>query len=92
MRKFSRDTVKINTLSNEKYRVIQQRLIDALDQGEAVRIRGTAGNGTELTVRLHELQHPEKETNFENCVADDSEIARRCLPPRSFAEQKAFSM
>ncbi len=65
-----RETVKINTLSNETYRRIQQKLIDALDRGTAVRIRGMSGNETELTVRLHEIRNPETETNFENCVAD----------------------
>lgn len=65
-----RETVKINTLSSETYRRIQQKLIDALDRGTAVRIRGMSGNETELTVRLHEIRNPETETNFENCVAD----------------------
>jgi aminopeptidase len=65
-----RATAEINTLSSERYGRIQQKLIDALDEGIAVRIRGMAGNETDLTIRLHELQDPEKETNFENCVAD----------------------
>ena len=65
-----RETVKINTLDYNLYREIQQKLIDALDQGTSVHILGNNGNHTDLRVRLHKLHNPEKETNFENCVAD----------------------
>lgn len=65
-----RETVKINTLDYNLYREIQQKLIDALDQGTSVHIVGNNGNHTDLRVQLHKLQNPEKETNFENCVAD----------------------
>lgn len=64
------ETVKINTLDNEQYQKIQQSVIDALDQGVRVHIEGMNGNDTNLTVCLQELKNPEKETNFENCVAD----------------------
>lgn len=64
------ETVKINTLDNEQYQKIQQSVIDALDQGMRVHIEGMNGNDTNLTVCLQELENPEKETNFENCVAD----------------------
>ena len=64
------ETVKINTLDNEQYQKIQQSVIDALDQGVRVHIEGMNGNDTNLTVCLQELKKPEKETNFENCVAD----------------------
>lgn len=64
------ETVKINTLNNEQYQKIQQSVIDALDQGVRVHIEGMNGNDTNLTVCLQELKNPEKETNFENCVAD----------------------
>lgn len=64
------ETVKINTLDNERYQQIQQSIIDALDQGEQVHIEGMNGNDTNLTVCLQELKNPEKETKFENCVAD----------------------
>ena len=63
-------TVKVNTLDNEKYRKIQQCMIDALDQGEYVRIIGAGRNHTDMTVQLHPVGDPEKETIFENCVAD----------------------
>lgn len=65
-----RETVKINTLDYNLYQRIQQKLIDALDQGESVYIKGRNGNRTDLRVHLHTLKNPEKETNFENCVAD----------------------
>ena len=65
-----RETVKINTLDYKKYQRIQQTLIDALDEGRAVRICGMGKNETDLMVQLHTLEHPEQETNFENCVAD----------------------
>lgn len=65
-----KDTVKINTLDYKKYEKIQQTIIDALDTGCAVHIKGSGDNRTDLTVQLHELSNPEKETIFENCVAD----------------------
>ena len=65
-----KETVKINNLDYKMYQEIHQKLIDALDQGFEVKIHGCGINETDMTVRLHELKHPEKETNFENCVAD----------------------
>ncbi|NCB91354.1 MAG: leucyl aminopeptidase [Clostridia bacterium] len=65
-----RETVKINTLDYNLYASIQQKLIDALDQGKSVHIMGRNGNKTDLRVMLHDLRDRDKETNFENCVAD----------------------
>ncbi|MCR4751412.1 MAG: aminopeptidase [Eubacterium sp.] len=65
-----RETIRINTLDYKKYQKIQQHLIDALDRGYAARIRGKGKNETDLVVQFHELTDPEKQTNFENCVAD----------------------
>lgn len=65
-----RETVKINTLDYRTYQQIQQRLIDALDQGVAVQIQGKGKNRTDLTVALTEKEDPARETVFENCVAD----------------------
>lgn len=65
-----RETIRINNLDSEKYRQIQQHLIDALDQGESVCVLGKDGNETDLTIRLHPLDDPDHQTNFENCVAD----------------------
>ena len=52
------------------YEKVQQTLIDALDQGEYVHILGADGNKTDLKIQLHSLHDPDKETIFENCVAD----------------------
>lgn len=64
------EVIRINTLDAKLYEKVQQTLIDALDQGEYVHILGAHGNRTDLRVQLHELTDPEKETIFENCVAD----------------------
>ncbi|MGN1191473.1 MAG: aminopeptidase [Dorea sp.] len=64
------EIIRINTLDAAIYEKVQQTLIDALDQGEYVHILGGNGNRTNLRVQLHKLQNPEKETIFENCVAD----------------------
>lgn len=64
------EIVKINTLDKGLYRHIQQNLIDALDQGEYVHIKGAGDNKTDLLVALTDLKEPEKETLFENCLAD----------------------
>ena len=65
-----REIVKINTLDYHLYQSIQQTIIDTLDTCEWVEIKGQDGNETDLLIHLHELKDPEKETNFENCVAD----------------------
>lgn len=64
------EVVKINTLDPEVYERIQQHIIDALDQGEYAQICGKGNNKTNLRVKLHPLQDPQKETKFENCSAD----------------------
>lgn len=65
-----RETVKVNNLDQKVYREIQQKLIDALDEAEYVQVLGTGGNTTDMKVMLHQKQNPQKETNFENCLAD----------------------
>lgn len=64
------DIVRINTLDYKLYQGIQQKIIDALDLGLTVTVKGCDDNRTDMTIKLHELRAPEKETNFENCVAD----------------------
>lgn len=64
------DIVRINTLDYKLYQGIQQKIIDALDSGLIVSVKGSGTNRTDMTIRLHELRDPAKETNFENCVAD----------------------
>lgn len=63
-------TLQINMLDSKKYEVIQQKIIDVLDKGEFVHVKGKGTNKTDIMVKMHELKNPEKETNFENCVAD----------------------
>lgn len=65
-----RETVRINTLDYEMYQKIQQTMIDVLDKGDTVHILGSGDNKTDIKVKLYELQNPEKETVFENCLAD----------------------
>ncbi|WP_029231607.1 aminopeptidase [Butyrivibrio sp. VCB2006] len=64
------ETVRINTLDYKLYQTIQQKIIDALDEGEYVVVKGMGENHTNMKVMLHELKDKSKETNFENCVAD----------------------
>ncbi len=79
------ETVKINTLDKAMYRRIQECLIDELNQAEYVIVEGIdavqgadrkvnarkkKSNCTSMKVMMHVMEHPEKETNFENCLAD----------------------
>lgn len=64
------ETIAINTLDYETYKGLQQTIIDTLDKAEYVEITGKGDNKTRLKVYLHSLKNPDKETNFENCVAD----------------------
>lgn len=65
-----RETIRVNTLDNEEYKRMQQVLIDALDRGNEVYVRGMGVNSTDLYVKLHTLTEPDRQTNFENCTAD----------------------
>lgn len=65
-----RETMKVNTLNNQKYEAIQQTIIDALDQGRFVKVKGKGTNKTDLVIQLHTLDDPKTQTNFENCTAD----------------------
>lgn len=64
------ETIAINTLDYEKYKVLQQTIIHALDKAEYVEIKGKGDNKTSIKVAMHSLKDQSKETNFENCVAD----------------------
>lgn len=64
------ETIKVNTLDQEKYKKIQQALIDTLDKGQYVHILGQGANTTDLMIQLHPLKDPMTQTNFENCLAD----------------------
>lgn len=62
--------IRINNLESNVYRPIHQMIINELDQAEWVHVIGQNGNQTDMKVMLHVLEHPETETNFENCLAD----------------------
>lgn len=64
------EVIRINTLDAKLYEKVQQTMIDALDQGVYVHVTGRGGNETDIRVQLCSLNDPEKETKFENCVAD----------------------
>lgn len=64
------EVIRINTLDYKLYQGIQQKIIDVLDQAEYVEIKGMNGNRTDLKVMMYQMQNPEKESIFENCVAD----------------------
>lgn len=64
------ETIRLNTLDYGKYREIQQKMIDTLDKCKYVVVKGIGDNQTNLTICLCELHNPEKESIFENCLAD----------------------
>ncbi len=64
------DTIKINTLDNEKYENIHQKIIDVLDKSDTVHVTGRNGNKTDLVVSLAKLSDANTQTKFENCTAD----------------------
>ncbi|MBE5965320.1 MAG: leucyl aminopeptidase [Lachnospira sp.] len=64
------ETVKINTLDYDLFKGIQQAIIDALDKADYVKILGANGNKTNMQVKLMKLDDPDKQTKFENCLAD----------------------
>ena len=64
------EVIKINTLDADVYGKVQADIIDALDKGDYVHVLGKGDNKTDIKVNLYKLNDPEKETIFENCVAD----------------------
>lgn len=64
------ETIALNTLDYQTYEDIQQVIIDALDTCEYVCVKGMKGNVTDLRIQLLPLTDPQKQTKFENCVAD----------------------
>ncbi len=61
---------KVNNLDKEKYKEIQQNMIQVLDRSAFVKIMGRGSNMTNLTIALTDLEDPETQTKFENCLAD----------------------
>ena len=65
-----KETVKINTLDKKLYKDIQQTIIDTLDKADHVRVVGKGNNKTYINVSMQDIKNPDKETTFENCLAD----------------------
>ena len=63
------ETLAVNTLDSSVYGDIQDALIEALDPADRVRVVGADGNDTDITVQMHTLRDPEKETTFLNCLS-----------------------
>lgn len=64
------DILKINMLDSDFYEKVQGKIIDALDKGREVHVKGKGANSTDITVALMPISQPDKETNFVNCIAD----------------------
>jgi len=64
------ETCKINMLDSNIYEPIHKTIIDALDQGDYVHVKGKDGNLTDIKVKMKDLENPEKQTNYVNCTAD----------------------
>lgn len=68
--KIFEETIRINTLDYTLYQKLQQRIIDVLDTAEYAEVTGAGDNETRMHVNLAKLTDPERQTKFENCVAD----------------------
>ena len=61
--------IEINTLEHNQWLEIQKLMIDALDQGDVVHVKGYEENHTDIYVKLPSLENPDSQTNFFNCGA-----------------------
>lgn len=61
--------MEINLMKDTKLEEIHEILIEALDQGEKVHLKGYKGNKTDVEIALRPLEDPLTETNFVNCGA-----------------------
>ncbi len=67
---FFEEIIRVNTLDYKLYQDIQQKIIDVLDKAEYVEVTGRGDNRTDIRIHVLKLDDPEKQTKFENCVAD----------------------
>lgn len=65
-----KSTLELNSMDGERFAEIQQYMIDILDKAQYVHVKGVKGNDTDIKVQLQKINDPEKETLFENCIAD----------------------
>ncbi len=64
------EMIRVNTLDNDRYCLMQQKIIDAMDGADHIHISGRGDNCTDLNVSLKELPDISRQTDFENCLAD----------------------
>ncbi|MBN2382113.1 aminopeptidase [bacterium] len=64
------DIWEVNLVDSDFYERVQQRMIEVMDKGNAIRVTGRNGNETDLVIALQPLSDPERESNFLNGVAD----------------------
>lgn len=62
-------TCLINKLDSSIYEPIHQVIIDALDQGTFIHVKGQHGNKTDIRVAMQKIQDTKKQTNYSNCGA-----------------------
>ncbi|MCR5775250.1 MAG: aminopeptidase [Lachnospiraceae bacterium] len=65
-----KETVNINTLPCDKYKQMQQCVIDQLEKGRYIEIKGQNGNRTDIRIQLPPIVDIKNQTVFENCTAD----------------------
>ena len=59
------EIIRINTLDAKLYEKVQQTMIDALDQGEYVRVTGSGGREADTRARLCGVEGTEREAQRE---------------------------
>lgn len=64
------DTVRINTLDNNLYGRIQQKITDALSGAAYAGVKGAGENKTDLKISLYPVEDQKTQSSFENCLAD----------------------
>ena len=64
------EIVKVNTLDNKLYEEIQEQIINELNNALYVHVKGKGKNKTDIKVMMHEIKDFDRETIFENCLAD----------------------
>lgn len=65
-----KETVTINTLSDEHWQEMQQHIIEELEKGDFVEIIGEGTNRTNMRICLHPIADIKQESIFENCTAN----------------------
>lgn len=63
-------TCQINAMANEDYEGVQQLIVDAVDKGEYIIVKGCGLNETDISVSLPPLEDSLKQSNFVNCVSE----------------------